>query len=190
VAARAAASAAVPAVALSVEVRRLDGPEAAAQVDGLAAVLLDCVRGGASVGFMAGFDEEDARALYAEAAADVAAGGRILLAAFADGRLVGTVQVVFARPPNQPHRADVAKLLVRRDARGRKIGRLLMQRAEAEAAAAGRWLLVLDTASPAAERVYRGLGWTELGVVPDFALLPDGRPCDTTFFWKRLERPD
>jgi GNAT superfamily N-acetyltransferase len=135
---------------------------------------------------MADLGEEEARAHYDDVAADVAAGGRILLAAFDAGRLVGTVQVVFARPPNQPHRADVAKLLVHRGARGRRIGRLLMERAEAEAAAAGRWLLVLDTASPAAERVYRGLGWTELGVVPDFALLPDGGFCDTTFFWKRL----
>lgn len=171
---------------MSVEIRRLDAAAAHAHVDDLAGVLLDCVRGGASVGFMAGFGEEDARAFYAEVAADVAAGGRILLAALLDGSVVGTVQVVFARMPNQPHRADVAKLLVRRDARGRKIGRLLMEQAEAEAAAAGRWLLVLDTASPAADRVYRGLGWTELGVVPDFALLPDGRRCDTTFFWKKL----
>jgi GNAT superfamily N-acetyltransferase len=171
---------------VTVEVRRLDGDEARAHVEGLAAVLLDCVRGGASVSFMADLGEEEARAHYDDVAADVAAGGRILLAAFDAGRLVGTVQVVFARPPNQPHRADVAKLLVHRDARGRRIGRLLMERAEAEAAAAGRWLLVLDTASPAAERVYRGLGWTELGVVPDFALLPDGGLCDTTFFWKRL----
>jgi GNAT superfamily N-acetyltransferase len=175
---------------VTVEIRRLDAAEAQAHVDDLAAVLLDCVRGGASVGFMAGFGEEDARALYAEVAADVAAGGRILLAAFVDGRVAGTVQIVFARMPNQPHRADVAKLIVHREARGRKLGRLLMERAEAEAAAAGRWLLVLDTASPAAERVYRGLGWTELGVVPDFALLPDGGPCDTTFFWKRLDSGD
>jgi GNAT superfamily N-acetyltransferase len=172
---------------VTVEVRRLDGEDARTHAGDLAAVLVDCVRGGASVSFMADLGEEEARAHYDEVAADVAAGNRILLAAFDGTRLVGTVQVVFARPPNQPHRADVAKLLVRREARGKGIGRVLMERAEAEAAAAGRWLLVLDTASAAAERVYRRLGWTELGVVPDFALLPDGGFCDTTFFWKRLD---
>jgi GNAT superfamily N-acetyltransferase len=176
-----------PVVTSNVEVRRLSADEARAHAGDLAAVLLDCVRGGASVGFMDGFAEDDARAFYEDAAADVAAGGRILLAAFADERVVGTVQVVFARMPNQPHRADVAKLLVHREARGRRIGRLLMEQAEVEAAAAGRWLLVLDTASAAAEATYRGLGWQELGVVPDYALLPGGGFCDTVFFWKRLD---
>jgi GNAT superfamily N-acetyltransferase len=168
------------------EIRRLTPADVREHVDGLADVLFDCVSGGASVGYMHPFTIDDARAAFAAFADDVVAGGRLLLAALLDGRLIGTVQVVYARPPNQPHRADVAKLLVHRAARGRGVGRLLMERAAHEALAEGRWLLVLDTASPAADRIYRGLGWTELGVVPDFALLPDGGLCDTTFFWKRL----
>jgi GNAT superfamily N-acetyltransferase len=171
-----------------VEIRRLTAADVHDHVDGLAEVLFDCVAGGASVSYMEPFGLDDARAAFAEFADDVVAGGRILLAALLDGRVVGTVQVVYARPPNQPHRADIAKLLVHRAARGRGVGRLLMARAEEEALAEGRWLLVLDTASPAADRIYRSLGWIELGVVPDFALLPGGGFCDTTFFWKRLER--
>jgi GNAT superfamily N-acetyltransferase len=171
-----------------VEIRRLTPADVYDHVDGLAEVLHDCVAGGASVGYLEPFAVEDAQAAFAAFADDVVAGGRILLAAFLEGRAIGTVQVVYARPPNQPHRADIAKLLVHRAARGRGVGRLLMERAEREALAEGRWLLVLDTASQAADRIYRSLGWTELGVVPDFALLPDGGLCDTTFFWKRLER--
>jgi GNAT superfamily N-acetyltransferase len=171
---------------VDVEIRRLTADDVHEHVDGLADVLFDCVDGGASVSYMAPFALDDARAAFAEFADDVVAGGRMLFAALLDGRVVGTVQVVYARPPNQPHRADVAKLLVHRAARGHGVGRLLMQRAEQEALAEGRWLLVLDTASPAADHIYRSLGWTELGVVPDFALMPDGALCDTTFFWKRL----
>lgn len=171
----------------AVEVRRLTADDVHEHVDGLAGVLHDCVSGGASVSYMAPFTPDAARAAFTGFADDVAAGGRILLAAFLDGRVVGTVQVVFAQPPNQPHRADVAKLLVHRAARGRGVGKLLMERAEREALAEGRWLLVLDTASLAAERIYRSLGWQELGVVPDFALLPEGGYCDTIFFWKRLD---
>jgi GNAT superfamily N-acetyltransferase len=170
-----------------VEIRRLTPADVYDHVDGLAEVLLDCVAGGASVGYMEPFTVDDARAAFDAFADDVVAGGRIMLAALLGGRVVGTVQVVYARPPNQPHRGDVAKLLVHRTARGRGIGRLLMERVEREALAEGRWLLVLDTASPAADRVYRSLGWTELGIVPDFALLPGGGFCDTTFFWKRLD---
>ncbi len=171
----------------AVEIRRLTPDDVRGHVDGLADVLFDCVDGGASVSYMAPFTVDDARAAFGAFAADVVAGGRMLFAAFLDGRVVGTVQVVYAQPPNQPHRADVAKLLVHRAARGRGVGRLLIEAAEREALAEGRWLLVLDTASPAADHIYRSLGWNELGVVPDFALLPDGALCDTTFFWKRLD---
>ncbi len=104
-------------------------------------------------------------------------GRRLLLAAFADGELVGTVQVVLALPPNQPHRAEIAKLLVHRSARGRGIARLLMEHAEAEARAEGRTLLVLDTVTgDAAERLYERMGWNKVGVIPGYALYPDGRP--------------
>ena len=120
-------------------------------------------------------------------AAEVEQGRRLLLAAFADGDLVGTVQVILALPPNQPHRAEIAKLLVHRSARRRGIAQLLMERAEAEARAEGKTLLVLDTVTgDDAERLYERLGWTRVGVIPGYALYPDRRPCDTTIFWKSL----
>lgn len=170
-----------------IEVRRLEGDELEDHLDGLAAVLADCVAGGASVSYLAPFSHADARAAFAGFAADVAAGRRLILAAFADGEVVGSVQVVLAVPPNQPHRAEIAKLLVRRSARRQGIARLLMEHAEAEARAEGKTLLVLDTVTgDAAERLYTRLGWTRVGVIPGYALYPDGRPCDTTVFWKRV----
>lgn len=170
-----------------IEVRRLGVSEVHEQLDGLAAVLVDCVAGGASVSYMAPFTHEDARAVFAAWAAEVDQGRRLLLAAFADGDLVGTVQVILALPPNQPHRAEIAKLLVHRWARRRGIAQLLMEHAESEARAAGRTLLVLDTVTgDDAERLYTRLGWTRVGVIPGYALYPDGRPCDTTVFWKAL----
>jgi GNAT superfamily N-acetyltransferase len=173
-----------------VEIRRLDAAGVRSHLDGLAAVLADCVEGGASVGYLAPFTHEEARRVYEAYAEDVERGGRLLLAAFADGTLVGTVQVVFAPHPNQPHRADVARMLVHRSARKRGIGRLLMEAAEREALAEGKTLLVLDTVSgDDAERLYERLGWTRVGVIPTYALYPDGRPCDTTVFFKALQAP-
>ncbi|MHB1244149.1 MAG: GNAT family N-acetyltransferase [Gaiellaceae bacterium] len=170
-----------------IEIRRLEGAELAAQLDGLAAVLADCVAGGASVGYLAPFSHEDAHRAFAGFTAEVDEGRRILLAAFADGEVVGTVQVILSVPPNQPHRAEIAKLLVHRSARRRGIAELLMDRAEAEARAEGKSLLVLDTVTgDPAERLYERLGWTTVGVIPGYALYPDGRPCDTTVFWKAL----
>ncbi len=170
-----------------IEIRRLDAAEVRAEVEGLATVLADCVEGGAGVGYMAPFSHEEARRVYEAYAEDVESGGRLLLAAFAEGELVGTVQVVFAPHPNQPHRADIARMLVHRSARRKGIGRLLMERAEAEARAEGRTLLVLDTVTGGdAERLYTRLGWTRVGVIPGYALMPDGRPSDTTVFWKSL----
>jgi ribosomal protein S18 acetylase RimI-like enzyme len=170
-----------------VEVRRLDPSEAYAQLDGLAAVLADCVAGGASIGFMAPFPHDEARATFEGMAAEVEAGRRLLLAAFVDGRVVGTVQVILALPPNQPHRGEITKLLVHRSARRRGVAELLMAHAEAEARAEGKTLLVLDAVTGGdAERLYTRLGWTRVGVIPDYALFPDGSPCDTTYFWKKL----
>ena len=111
----------------------------------------------------------------------------MIVAAFLDGRLVGSVQVVLALPPNQPHRAEIAKLLVHRSARRRGIAERLMEQAEAEARAEGRTLLVLDAVTDGdAARLYARLGWTTVGVIPDYALFPDGRFCDTTYFFKRI----
>ena len=168
-------------------VRRLGAAEIGAHLDGLADVLFDCVAGGASVSYMAPFSHEQARAVFESVAVEIDAGHRLLLAAFDEDRLVGTVQVILALPPNQPHRGEIAKLLVHRSARKRGIAALLMQHAEAEARAEGKSLLVLDTVTgDAAERLYDRLGWTRVGVIPGYALYPDGRPCDTTVFWKAL----
>jgi ribosomal protein S18 acetylase RimI-like enzyme len=170
-----------------IEIRRLRVGEVRAQLDGLAAVLVDCVEGGASVRYMAPFSHDDARSAFEAVAAEIEDGRRLLLAAFADGEIVGTVQVVFATPPNQPHRAEIAQLLVHRSARRRGIAERLMARAEREALAEGKTLLVLDTVTgDAAERLYERLGWTQVGVIPGYALYPDGRLCDTTVFWKAL----
>jgi GNAT superfamily N-acetyltransferase len=118
---------------------------------------------------------------------DVEAGGRLLLAAFDEGAVVGTVQLVYAWPPNQPHRADIAKLLVHRSARGRGIAQQLMARAEDEARVERKTVLVLDTVTgDPAEFLYTKLGWTKVGVIPNYALYPDGAPCATTVFYKEL----
>jgi GNAT superfamily N-acetyltransferase len=170
-----------------VEIRRLGGSELRAHLDGLAAVLADCVEGGASVGYVAPFTHEDARAAFEAWAPDVDAGRRILLAALDAGEVVGTVQVVHATPPNQPHRGDVAKLLVRRSARQRGVAQRLMAEAERHALAEGKTLLVLDTVvGDPAELLYERLGWTRVGAIPNYALYPDGRPCDTMVFFKAL----
>jgi len=174
-------------MAEQVEIRRLSGAELRDQLDALAAVLHDCVAGGASVGYMEPYSHADALSAFEGFAAEADEGRRLILAAFADGELVGTAQVVLELMPNQPHRGEVAQVLVRRSARGRGIAGLLMERAEDEARAEGKTLLVLDAVTGGdAARLYDRLGWTTVGVVPNFALYPDGRPCDTTYFWKAL----
>ena len=171
----------------AIEIRRLDAADAHAQLDALAAVLHDCVAGGASVSYMAPFSHEDARAAFETWAAEVGQGGRLIIAAFDGDELVGTVQVILALPPNQPHRGEIAKLLVHRSARRRGIAQLLMERAETEARAEGKTLLVLDAVSDGdAARLYERMGWIVVGIVPGFALYPDGRPCDTTYYWKAI----
>ena len=169
------------------EIRLLDGREAAARVGELAEVLADCVTGGASVGFMAPYGPADALPYWRDVAAAVSEDATLLLAAAHEGRIVGTVQVGIRQMPNQPHRADIKKLLVLESARGRGIARALMSAAEAEAARRGKTVLVLDTATGSpAETVYERLGWQRAGVIPDYALYPDGRFCATTFFYKRI----
>jgi GNAT superfamily N-acetyltransferase len=148
---------------------------------------VDCVEGGASVSFMPPFARADAEEFFRNVIRGVEAGERTLLAGYLDGKLAGTVQVVTATPPNQPHRADVAKLLVLRSARGRGLAAALMNRAEECAREAGKTLLVLDTCEGgAAERLYKSLGWVKAGVIPKYALNPDGSWCDTVIFWKAL----
>ena len=165
----------------------LEAPLQEAALDQLAAVLVDCVEGGASVSFMAPFSHEQALAFFRKVAAQVAAGDTVMLTARLGGRIIGTVQLGLDTPPNQPHRADVKKMLVHRAARNRGIGAALMARLEQEALRHGRWLLVLDTVpNENGHRVYRRAGWTESGIIPGYALFPDGRLCDTTVMWKRL----
>jgi GNAT superfamily N-acetyltransferase len=171
-----------------ITIERLNAEEARTYRSALAEVLLDCVEGGASVSYMAPLAKETAQAAFAAIEPEVESGRRVLLAAFTEDALVGTVQIAAAAPPNQPHRADIAKLLVRRSARKRGVGRMLMERAEIEARAEGKTLLVLDTVTgDAAERLYERLGWMRVGVIPNYALYPDGRPCDTTIFCKALD---
>ena len=158
-----------------------------ADIDQLAEVLADCVAGGASVSFMPPFGTADGRVFFQKVADEVKRDETVLLTARLDGRIVGTVQLGIAMPPNQPHRADVKKLLVHRSARGRGVGESLMTVVEQAARERGRTLLVLDTCEGGdAERLYARAGWNRAGVIPHYAHFPDGRPCDTVFFWKKI----
>jgi len=152
----------------------------------LADVLIDCVEGGASVSFMLPLTRDRALAFWQRVAEGVARGERALLVAEDAQGIVGTVQLVLDQPENQPHRAEVSKMLVHRRARRQGIGALLMQAAEQLAREHRKTLLVLDTSSAEAERLYARMGWTRVGVIPGFALLPGGEPCDTTYFYRAL----
>ena len=158
-----------------------------AGLDGLADLLIDCVDGGASVSFLHPLARDEALAFWRRVADGVAAGRRALLVAEEDGVIVGTVQLVFAEPPNQPHRADLAKMLVLRSARRRGLGAALVEAAERTAVECGKTLLVLDTTTGGdAERLYARLGWIRVGPIPGYALMPDGTPSGTTVFYKQL----
>jgi len=171
-----------------VNIRRLVAHEAAACVEALADVLVDCVEGGASVSFMLPLPRERAVAFWRKVADEVARGERVLLVAEdAEGSIVGTVQLILSLPQNQPHRADVAKMLVHRRARRRRVAQRLMEAVDEEARREGRSVLVLDTVTGGdAERLYARAGWQRVGEVPRYALMPDGEYCATTFFYKHL----
>ena len=152
-------------------------------------LLTACVQAGASIGFMAPFGLEKAEAFWAGIADKVDAGDRLIWTARDEstGALLGTVQLIIGLPDNQPHRGDVAKLMVSPDARRRGVARQLMLALEEEARARGLRTLVLDTVTGSpADALYRQLGWIEVGPVPDYALFPDGTPCSTTFFYRAL----
>jgi len=157
-------------------------------VRGLAEVLVDCVEGGASVGFMLPLTRQRAEEFWVRTLKSASRGERVVIVAedCDSARVVGTVQVVLAAPENQPHRGEIAKMLVRRDARRRGAAAALMAEAEIAAVEAGKTLLVLDTASDEAERIYSRLGWERLGVIPGYALWPAGGLVDTVVFYKRL----
>ena len=171
-----------PAAATVRRVRDLD----ALQAQNLAELLIDCVEGGASVSFMLPLSMARALAFWQGVGAGVARGERALFVAEDESGIVGTVQLVLEQPENQPHRADLSKMLVRRSARRRGLGEALMRAAESAARECGKSLLVLDTASADAERLYARLGWQRCGSVPGFALLPHGGLCATTFFYREL----
>lgn len=168
--------------------RCLGAAEAEDLLAGLADLLVDAVASGASVNFLRGLTREEAAAWWRRAALPgLASGERVLIVAEREGSLVGTVQVAFATQPNQPHRADVAKMIVRGTERRRGLGGRLLARAEAVALAAGRTLLTLDTESGSAgERLYRAAGWVPAGTIPGYALTPDGIPAAATFFYKAI----
>ncbi|MBR1216764.1 GNAT family N-acetyltransferase [Bradyrhizobium sp. U87765 SZCCT0131] len=172
--------------ATTADIRRLH-TLAEGDIAGLADVLIDCVEGGASVSFMHPLSRATAMAFWRGIAADVASERRLLLAAVDAGGIVGTVQVIAAQPDNQPHRADIAKMLVHRRARRHGIGAALMRAAEDAARDAGKTLLVLDTVTDSdAARLYARLGWVLSGHVPDYALWPRGGLCSTSFYYRRL----
>jgi GNAT superfamily N-acetyltransferase len=156
-------------------------------LEGLCDVLMDCVAGGASVSFMWPMTRDKARKFWREVRGSLARGERAVIVAEDErGVIVGTSQAIWAAPENQPHRADVAKMLVHRRARRSGVGAALLAATEHAAQAAGKTLLVLDTGSFDAERLYERGGWRRVGIIPQYALWPDGKSCDTVFYYKDL----
>jgi len=157
------------------------------ELAGLCDVLIDCVEGGASVNFMWPMTRAKAETYWRGVADSLARNERaVVIAEDERGEILGTAQAVWAPQENQPHRADLSKMLVRRNARRHGVGALVLAAAEAAAREAGRTLLVLDTASAEAERLYERGGWQRVGTVPRYALLPDGPYCSTVIFYKDL----
>jgi GNAT superfamily N-acetyltransferase len=168
-------------------VRRLD-MLTSREFGGLCDVLIDCVEGGASVSFMHPMTLAKAADFWREVAASVHRGERAVVVAEDDrGAIIGTAQAVWATPENQPHRAEISKMLVHRRARRLGVGAAVLNAAEAAARERGRTLLVLDTASADAERLYERSGWHRVGIIPDYALLPEGGRCATVVYYKRLD---
>jgi GNAT superfamily N-acetyltransferase len=169
-----------------ITIERIGRDASDADVRGLARLLVDAIESGAGVSFLAGLTEGDAERWWRSVLTSSSDRAIILVARDSDG-IVGTVQLQPAWAPNQPHRADVAKLIVHRRARRRGLGRVLMQALEDAASAAGFTLLLLDTCRGYyAETLYASTGWVRVGVVPGFAFNPDGSECDTVFFYKQL----
>jgi GNAT superfamily N-acetyltransferase len=169
------------------EIRALDAGAFRAAIPGLAALTVDAVEAGSGVNFLAGVTEAETAAWWAARIGAVEAGVVTVFVALDGERVVGSTLIERSTNPNSPHRAEIGKVIVLRSHRRRGIGAALMAAAEDRARAEGRWLLLLDTvAGSAAEAMYRAAGWTAFGVVPNHALLPDGTPAATTYFWKDL----
>ena len=172
-----------------VETVEINAPSIAARIEALSGILVESVGAGAAIGFMAPLSREDAARFWGDdIRREVAAGRRLLFGAERGGVLVGTVQLLTAMPPNQPHRCEIAKMIVHPDARRLGIGRALMTRALARARDLGRTLVTLDTRTgDVAERLYASVGFERAGIVPDYAWDPDGRRRHpTTFMFRRL----
>ncbi|MCX5359309.1 GNAT family N-acetyltransferase [Streptomyces sp. NBC_00124] len=168
-------------------VTRLEESEVLDRLDALAGLMVDTVDGGASIGFLGPLDHAEATAWWKERAAGVAAGSFAIWAAHDGEQVVGTVSLSFPDKPNSRHRAELVKLMVHRDARGRGLGRRLLTTAEEAAAAAGVTLLHLDTETDSpAEHLYTTAGWTRAGVIPDYAADPAGVLRPTTLYFKQL----
>lgn len=161
--------------------------EAGGRLEGLIELLADSVDSGASVGFLPPLPRPLAETFWRDCFDDVARGTRVLLVALDGERVVGSGQLALMTKPNSPHRAEVQKVLVHRDARRRGLGRTLMERLESEALARGRTLLVLDTRrGDDAERLYAAMGWSRVGVIPRYVINGDGALDDTVVFYKEL----
>ena len=168
------------------QIRRLEAVDDA-QIAELADVLVDCIDGDAGVSFLHPLAPDKAHAFWRGVADGVAAGERALLVAEDDTGIVGTVQLVLVQPENQPHRADLSKMLVHRRGRRRGLGAALLEAAEETARDCGKTLLVLDTNSGSdAERLYVRTGWVRVGEIPDFSVQPRGGLRATTVFYKLL----
>ena len=173
--------------ALSSSLVELDARTFDDAIPDLAAILVDAVESGASVGFVLPFSHGEASAWWRGLSEEVAAGHAVVFVVRVNGRAVGTAQLRLAQYPNQRHRADVAKVLVHRDARRHGIGRALMSAIEDAARRRGRTLLVLDTISGSdAATMYERLGWTRAGEIPTYAAMPDGTLAPTTYYFKEL----
>lgn len=172
----------------NVTTRRIYASEAASHIEALADLMIDCVEGGASVGFMLPLRRERAVDFWRGVIDALVRNERaLLIAEEPDGRIVGTVQLIMSLPDNQPHRADVAKMLVHRSARRRGIAQQLVKSIDDVAREEGKTVLVLDAVTGGdAERLYFRNGWQRVGVVPKYALMPSGEFCATTFFFKHL----
>jgi GNAT superfamily N-acetyltransferase len=169
------------------DIRELDVRDFRRAIPSLAGLILDAVASGASINFLADVTRDEAAAWWQALEPEIESGVVTAFVAIVDGRIVGSTILVRSVKANSPHRAEIGKVIVHRDARRRGIAAALMRVAEDRARADGRWLLVLDTiADSPAESLYRSLGWNVTGVVPNYAMLPDGTPWGATFFWKDL----
>ena len=172
---------------MNIGVRLITAGEASILLPALSALLVDAVAHGASVNFMAGFSQDEASAYWQKQIKGLEINDRLWLVAEDNGQLVGTVMCVFAAQPNQPFRAELSKMLVHSSQRKRGIGTMLMSAIEDAALAAGKTHLMLDTATgDSGDRLYRRMGWTEVGTLHDFFYEPGGKLAATTFFYKQL----